>query len=458
LTATKLAKYNPTEMIRWHSALACTIFLICASGAAPSDGAVENFEPLQGYLDPPPRGMDVRYAWMLEGGRGENVRLVDIELNWNLNHIDLRAAASNLFLNIQGSDPDPAANIDHGTAVLGILAATDDGIGITGIANRARFGLISPQIGSSFRLAEAIAEAASRLEPGDVILIEQQVIGPRFDVNTGRGLVPPEFDPEVFDAIRAATLRGITVVEPAANGSDDLDHPAYRGAFDRSQRDSGAIIVGASLGEDRSRAEESNYGSRVDLHGWGRDVTTCGYGDLNRGRDTSYTSRFGATSAAAAMVAGAAALLQSIVKARGRPPLMPLQLRQLLVATGTPQSGDLSKNIGPRPNLRAAIEALDAHKLLIPKITSVRYKEFGGKLIVNGENFLPGDSIIEINGLPAPRTRYPDEYFLSDGTTTRLVAKGDLAALMPRGATVSITVLTPSSGRRSEPFPFRREF
>lgn len=443
------------NLIRSCCALACVISLVCASSPAQSD--VGNFEPLQGYLDPAPRGMDVRYAWSLEGGRGENVRLVDIEINWNLNHIDLRSIASSLFIHVRGADPDPDANIDHGTAVLGILAAADDGIGITGIANRARLGLINPRTEGGLRLASAITEAASRLEPGDVILIEQQMIGPRFDVNTGRGLVPPEFDPEVFDAIRAATDRGITVVEPAANGSDDLDHPAYRGAFDRSKRDSGAIIVGASLGEDRSRAEESNYGSRVDLHGWGRDVTTCGYGDLNRGRDTSYTSRFGATSAAAAMVAGAAALLQSIVKARGRPPLMPLQLRQLLVATGTPQSGDLSKNIGPRPNLRAAIEALDAHQLLIPKITSVRYKEFSGKLIVNGENFLPGDSIIEINGSSAPRTRYPEEYFLPDGTTTRLVAKGDLAALLPRGATVSITVVTPSNGRRSEPFPFRRE-
>ena len=77
------------------------------------------------------------------------------------------------------------------------------------------------------------------------------------------------------------------------------------------------------------------------MQGWGRFVTTCGYGDLRReqGENNWYTDRFGATSAAAAMVAGSAAILQSILKARGQAPLSPIQLRQLLTSTGTPQPG-----------------------------------------------------------------------------------------------------------------------
>ena len=49
----------------------------------------------------------------------------------------------------------------------------------------------------------------------------------------------------------------------------------------------------------------SNYGSRVDLSGWGFDVVTTGYGDLQSGhRDEWYTEIFGGTSGATPIVAG----------------------------------------------------------------------------------------------------------------------------------------------------------
>ena len=34
-------------------------------------------------------------------------------------------------------------------------------------------------------------------------------------------------------------------------------------------------------GPDRSRLDFSNFGKAVDVQGWGREVTTCGYGDLH---------------------------------------------------------------------------------------------------------------------------------------------------------------------------------
>src|SRR4029078_2360723 len=126
-----------------------------------------------------------------------------------------------------------------------------------------------------------------------------------------------------------------------------------------------------------ARTDESNFGSRVDVQGWGRGVTTCGFGDLNHddGENNWYTDKFGATSGASAMVAGAAAVIQSIVKQRGNDPLSPLELRVLLTVTGTPQSGNLSENIGPRPNLKAAIALLDMDASQHdPKITSLKLK------------------------------------------------------------------------------------
>ena len=90
------------------------------------DSEPKELEVFQGYLDPAPLGMDVRYAWTLAGGRGENVRIVDIEYNWNLEHNDLLTATSDLFVYVKGVNPlsDRIAdegNKNHGTAVIGML-------------------------------------------------------------------------------------------------------------------------------------------------------------------------------------------------------------------------------------------------------------------------------------------------------------------------------------------------
>lgn len=438
--------------------------------AVADERVPQELEEYQAYLDPAPLGMDVRYAWTLPGGKGENVKIVDIELNWNLQHQDLAGAASNAFILVRGIDrlPDDVqnqANINHGTAVLGELVAADDGVGVTGIANRAGLGLINPLTnGSTPDLAGAIRRAASKLDPGDVMLLELSVAGPRFDPFNGRGLAPVEFQQDIFAAIKDATSSGIIVVESAGNGFEDLDHPAYGGAFNRSNRDSGAIIVGAGKpegdiygsGPDRTRTEESNYGSRVDLQGWGRFVTTSGYGPLReeQGPDHVYTIDFGATSAATAMVAGAAAVLQSIVKERGRAPLKPDELRRLLVSTGTPQAGNLGEHIGPRPDLRAAIAGLDSQGPE-PTISKIKLKS-GAKMVVDGAGFTTDDSIVEIDGTAITKVKYPTDYQLPNGETTRLVTKSDVSGLVPRGVQVAITVFTPSSGKRSEPFLFTR--
>jgi hypothetical protein len=411
--------------------------------------------------------MDVRYAWSLPGGKGENVRIVDIEYDWNLDHNDLIAATADLFLYVKGNDPLPELNVDHGTAVLGELVAADDGIGVTGIAHKARIGLVNPvNSGNNSDVAGAIRKAVTKLAAGDIILLEQQSVqGPRFDPSNGRGLVPIEYEPDVFTAVREATQQGIVVIESAANGFEDLDHPAYNGAFNPNQRDSGAILVGAGLpeggvygpGPDRTRTPESNWGSRVDVQGWGKFVATCGYGELRReqGPNNWYTIDFGATSGATAMVAGACALIQSILKARDQAPLSSVELRRLLVSTGSPQSGNLSEHIGPRPDLRAAIDALDhSAETAIPRISKVKLKG-QHKLTVDGQGFVTGDSVIEIDGVAVKKMKYPAEFTLPNSLTTRIVSKGDISDLIHPGQQVMVTVFTPSSGQRSEPFPFQ---
>jgi subtilisin family serine protease len=109
----------------------------------------------------------------------------------------------------------------------------------------------------------------------------------------------------------------------------------------------------------------TNFGSRVDVHGWGESVTSLGYGDLfgsAYGENQYYTATFSGTSSASPIVTASVADLQGVALARGRGALDPRYLRGLLASTGTPQASD-SRNIGRLPNLRQAISQLSVRGL-----------------------------------------------------------------------------------------------
>jgi subtilisin family serine protease len=308
-----------------------------------------SYEPSQGYVGPAPEGIDAPAAWRL-GVRGAGVRFADVEGNWNPRHEDL---PTDRITPVAGKPHGGRGFREHGTAVLGEVVGRDNGKGVTGLAPD-----VERVVTASFyrtTVADAIDEAAAALRPGDVLLVELQGTGPR------RRYLPVEYWDDVYAAIHAATTRGVVVVEAAGNGGEDLDHEIYGGKLSRSGRDSGAILVGAGGPprpgfQDRARLDFSNYGSRVDVQGWGRRVTTLDYGDLQRCDDTGdrhYTGEFAGTSSASPIVAGAAILLES---ARDRA-LTPVELRELLRATGSPQTGDTRARIGPRPDLSRALAA-----------------------------------------------------------------------------------------------------
>ena len=161
-------------------------------------------------------------------------------------------------------------------------------------------------------------------------------------------------------------------MEAGANGRQDLDLPIYSSANNGHWpflpwNDSGAILVGAgavpaSFGGSttaRSRLSFSNYGSTVDLQGWGERVWTLGYGDAYSIEGSRYYyTRGSGTSVAAPIVASACALLQSAFKARTAAALSPAEVTQLLAATGSVQQSGInpaSQKIGPLPNVTAAI-------------------------------------------------------------------------------------------------------
>lgn len=314
-----------------------------------------NFFEQQRYLVSAPRGVGAIDAWKLRGGRGENVKVIDIEVAFEDRHEDFISP----FFN-GGNAP---SDTHHGTAVWGVVAGSSNGFGVTGIAHGAQFGIYGFIEGEQDDVDEnytraivhGIELATNELEPGDVLIIEQHMRGP--DANKYTAV---EFWDEIFRALKKATDKGILCVEAAGNGNSDFDSKNYKGKFDLNVRDSGCIVVGAG-GRAHERLWFSNYGSRIDAFGYGEGVVTTGYGDLfNSGLPRMYTGNFSGTSSATPIVAGAVAVVSSIAKARGRI-LTPQEIRAALRSTGTPQrigQGVLVGRIGNLPNIEELMRFL----------------------------------------------------------------------------------------------------
>jgi hypothetical protein len=316
-----------------------------------------DFTDLQDYRAAPPGGIGATAVAGLAGADGRGTVVVDLEYSWVLEHEDLELGDANID-STTPIDPFPDDG-NHGTAVLGQLVAGDNGYGVTGLVPAAIM-LVAPTntLEFAFDVGRAVDLATSVLGAGDVIVIEQQlcICDRDCDFETQEGLGPVEDFQPWYDAIATATALGITVVEPAGNGSMSLDDPACFDRYNRAFRDSGAIIVGAGTPDTHAATSTSSWGSRIDLQGWGAMVTTTGYGDLFDPGDVRqrYSRTFGGTSSASPIVAGAAIIVQSVRRAHLLAPLSPSALRRLLVDTGTPQR-DPARHIGPLPNLPQAL-------------------------------------------------------------------------------------------------------
>ncbi|MFE2752640.1 S8 family serine peptidase, partial [Actinosynnema sp. NPDC059335] len=360
----------PPGLERWHrvqlapgvDAKAAARELTALPGVEVAYERTEGTEPVtpdfsgqQGYADPAGSGgIDADYAATVPGGKGGNVKVVDLERNWNPQHEDLAKLRLPGAL-IANHTPDfTPSSIDHGTAVTGVIGADGNGFGVTGLVPDAGLHYTNAvNVEYGYDLANSILTAAAAVGVGDVLLIEQQV------VHCGNH-APMEVWPSVYDAIVTAVQSGRHVVEAGGNGNQSLDNACFGARFPADKPDSGAIIVGAGsapgcTGTPRTKLGFSNYGSRVDLQGWGECVTTTGYGALyGTGPNDKYTAAFNGTSSASPIVASALASLLGVAKANGDT-LSPARAREILIATGTPQNGSLE--IGPLPNLRTAIDA-----------------------------------------------------------------------------------------------------
>jgi hypothetical protein len=316
--------------------------------------------PQQKYLHAAPTGIEVEAAWPngaargMPGGDGEGARFIDVEYGWALSEPELLDGKNIERVALIGNPPgwnstNPTL-CTHGTQTLAVILALDNGADGNGVAPHVTtanvVSVLNPDREENRK--DAIIYAAEQLGRGDVLVLPLQI--------SGEGL-PLESREAEFAAIRLATAKGITVVEAAGNGGEDLDVPGTSSSVESRRvlqrgepgfEDSGAVMVGACKSKRSAgkymRYSGSNCGSRVDCFAWGENVIT-----LKR-------STYSGTSAACAIVAGAAIIIQGIMRKKGSPGLGPTELRNALLTGGTPCASN--EKIGVMPNLKAILPAL----------------------------------------------------------------------------------------------------
>ena len=313
-----------------------------AAVASGSQAGSRNFEPSQGYLHSAPNGIGAIEAWALAGAKGNGVTICDIEGNWNRTHEDLPSGIPLLG----GTLINDIGWRNHGTAVLGEMIGIPDVRGVAGISHLAKAKVHSAMINGVFNAAGAITTATANLKAGDVILIELQATGPngkyvamqvlerhllRDRGGDGQGHHGGRGRGERQRELRSRHLQQHRPAEGQRGHCRWRGRPADQSLRHRLQ-----------LSEHRRAAFAiwfSNYGKILNVQAWGWHVTTLGYGDAQGGasENTWYTLRFSGTSSASPIVTGSVACLQGRAKSKNGGPLTPAKVRNILMASGTPQ-------------------------------------------------------------------------------------------------------------------------
>ena len=326
----------------------------------------------QTYLDVGDHHVGATYAWRTAGGAGKAVKVCVCDDGFRTRHEDLPVVTI-----VTGEAPDlkglvGSGQYEHGTSVIGLIAAMQDSKGVTGIAYDVAVHFACVDDSNRYMTVD---KGLNSLSAGDVLVLEMQALA---SIGNASVAVPQEYDDAIRAALQAAAFLGIVVVEAAGNGRADLATVPFLRAYngqpvtgyawkkgDNFYDDSRAIIVGAGHAPDQTRVYDSNWGDRVNCQGWGESIVTTGsvgYGsdlpDSNGNPpadDAKYTTAFGATSGATAMVAGVVACMQGVRLGAGTSALLPKRVRKLVstkkLGTRQPTQDEAMAHIGPLPNL-----------------------------------------------------------------------------------------------------------
>jgi len=438
-------------------------YLYQASAVTPNDTHFDRMWGLfnSGSLGKSGADIGATRAWSITTGSSDLVVAV-IDSGADLSHPDL---AANAWVNPgeiagNGLDDDANGKVDdingwnfagknnkiynspefdfHGTHVAGSIGAVgNNGRGVTGVAWNVKIMSLKfldkkDGKGSTSDAISAILYAVGQRRLGqNVRVINASWGGP------GESLA-------LRDAIAFAGQEGILFVCAAGNDAANVDSkPDYPVRWTDSLP---TLLSVTSVDEGDNLSEFSNIGHVA--------VSVAAPGDriLSTLPENGYGFASG-TSMATPYVSGIAALLWS-----SEPNLTPAQVKRRIIETSEPVIA-LASNVtsAGRANAYNALTGTVA-PLQAPVIGRVQAAKTS--LVIDGLGFLSGSSVIEVNGAVVPGVRYDDSYSIPNGSMTRLSlefpTKKAMKKAFPVGRQVSISVLNPTTGQRSELRQFSR--
>ncbi|MEU2286869.1 type VII secretion-associated serine protease mycosin [Streptomyces sp. NPDC013178] len=281
-------------------------------------------------------------VWRTTKGAGVTVAVLDTGVEADHPDLDGNVLPGKDLVGF-GAEPGDRAWARHGTAMAGIIAGHGHGYGdadgVMGIAPEAKILPVRVILedGDPARtkarntrgnaLAEGIRWAAD--QGADVI-----------NLSLGDDSASAHPEPAEDEAVQYALKKGSVVVASAGNGGDKGDHVSYPAAYP-------GVIAATAV---------DKYGTRASFstRRWYATVSAPGVGVVIADPDHKYYEGWG-TSAAAAFVSGAAALVKA-----AHPDLTPAQIKKLLedTARNSPVGGrDDSRGFGfvdPAAAIKAA--------------------------------------------------------------------------------------------------------
>lgn len=331
-------------------------------------------------------GINAEYVWNTFNNRGvttggTKIKVAVVENACNLSHIELAG-----IILAGGTSTNASTDIEHGTATASIIKGQADGVGLNGIANQCKLyiALTGPDKGDP--VADALNLAYHSVGQGGIISVSlgYSIAAADSPDHTHVVQLPITYSQNIWQLVYSINQAGCICVLAAGNTGvmlDNYDAPLPHHPFTSAGSISGLIYAGAGAVAPsgqvaRSRCQfnqtqSSNYGTYVSLQGWGHYVEAAGMENnyvnytggtyIAEGDNSAYTEGFAGTSAATPIVAGAAALLQSVSLQQSGVYLTPNQLKKKMKQTGLAQQDGngpgyfpATQKIGKQPNLKDA--------------------------------------------------------------------------------------------------------